>query len=182
MYSIRQLLKEKSIDGVGEWFWELVTLTVGFSFFSMLETQADLFNTIVVFLNFALAIVMLAIKESIKYNWFWGSILTLTFIGFLACVFFVSPISLPYLQTIATLSIVLAYFNQITHFLLYKTAKGVSRNMYLVIGIGILTLVLSMLLNNVYWHVILTEITNLVLIIICYFLTIIYNRKDKKYE
>lgn len=175
---LKELLNEKSVKGVGEWFWELVTITVGFSFFSMIITHGHVFNTIVVFLNFALAVVMLLIKNSIKYDKSWGTLLTIVFVLFLAFVYFVLPISVGVLQTLATLSIIFAYFNQITHFLLHKTAKGVNKNMYLVIGIGILLLVLSMVLTNTYWHVIVTEVTNLVLIMICYLLTIYYEKKE----
>lgn len=176
---MKTFYKEKTIAGVGTYFWELVTLTISFSFYTLIITNADLFNLIVVGVNLFFAIVLLTWKNIIKYSLLKGIVYTLLYFVVNLSIYFLLGIPISVLQTIATISIILAYIDQILHFIIYKTAKGTNRNLYLIIGIGILLLTISLIINGAYLHVIVTEIVNLILILICYVLAILYSKRDK---
>lgn len=179
---MKTFYKEKTVAGVGTYFWELVTLTISFSFYTLIITNADLFNLVVVGINLFFAIVLLTWKNIIKYKGWQGILFTLIYFAFNLGIYFIIGLPISVLQTIATISIILAYIDQVIHFIIYKTAKGVNKNLYLIIGIGILLLTISMIINGVYLHVIITEIVNLILILICYALTILYSKRDKVIE
>ena len=177
---LKAFIKEKTDKGVGNYFWEFIVLSVGISFLTLIITSGNLFNLVVVGINLLFAILMLTWKNSISHGVLIGTGFTVVFLVFGTLVYLFLGIPISVLQTVATVSIILAYVNQITHFILFKTAKGVSKNMYLVIGLGILLLLISMIINGVYLHVLITELVNLILIGICYVLTIFYSRKDIK--
>ena len=179
---LKSLYKEKTVEGIGRYFWELVTLTISYSYYTLLITNADLFNIIVVAINLTFAIILLTYKNIIKYNLVNGLIYTLLYFVVNLGIYFLIGLPISVLQTIATISIILAYIDQILHFIIYKTAKGTNRNLYLIIGIGILLLTVSLIINGAYLHVIVTEIVNLILILICYVLAILYSKRDKVVE
>ena len=177
---LKAFIKEKTDKGVGNYFWEFIVISVGISFITLIVTSGDLFNLIVVGINLLLAILMLIWKNSISHGVLIGTCFTVVFLVFGILIYLFLGIPINVLQTVATIAIILAYVNQITHFFIFKTAKGVSKNMYLVIGLGILLLLVSMIINGIYLHVLITELVNLILIVICYVLTILYARTDRK--
>ena len=179
---LRTMYKEKTTEGIGRYFWELVTLTISYSYYTLLITNADLFNITVVAINLVFAVILLTYKNIIKYSLLKGIVYTLLYFVVNLSIYFLLGIPISVLQTIATISIILAYVDQILHFIIYKTAKGTNRNLYLIIGIGILLLTLSLIINGAYLHVIITEVVNLVLILICYVLAILYSKRDKVVE
>lgn len=179
---LKTMYKEKTTEGIGSYFWELVTLTISYSYYTLLITNADLFNITVVAINLVFAVILFTYKNIIKYSISKGIVYTLMYFVINLSIYFLLGIPISVLQTIATISIILAYVDQILHFIIYKTAKGTNRNLYLIIGIGILLLTISLILNGAYLHVIITEVVNLILILICYVLAILYSKRDKVVE
>lgn len=167
------MYKDKSVEGVSQFFWELVLTTVSFSFYSLVITEATMLNLIVVGSNMVLALVMLIWKNILRHSYL-GILYTLLYIVANLIIYFLLGFPLHVLQTIATLAIILAYVDQIIRFTVRKTAKGTSPFLYLILGLAILFLILNLLLTGAYLHVIITEAVNMVLIFICCVMSLKY--------
>lgn len=170
---LRAMYIDKSVEGVSQFFWELVLTTVSFSFYTLIITGADIVNIVVVGCNMILALVMLAWKNILRYQAI-GILYTILYIVINLMVYFVFDIPLHNLQSIATLTIILAYVDQIIRFVVRKTAVGTSPLLYFILGMAILFLILNLILTHAYIHVIITEVVNLILIIICFFMCMKY--------
>lgn len=170
---LRAMYIDKSVEGVSQFFWELVLTTVSFSFYTLIVTGADIVNIFVVGCNMFLALVMLAWKNMLRYQAI-GVLYTMLYIVINLMVYFTFGISLHILQSIATLTIILAYVDQIIRFSVRKTAVGTSPLLYFILGMAILFLILNLILTHAYIHVIITEAVNLVLIMICFFMCMKY--------
>lgn len=172
---MQAMYRDKSVEGVSQFFWELVLTTVSFSFYSLIITEATLLNIIVVGANMILALILLTWKNLIRHRYL-GIIYTLLYIVANLIIYFLLGLPLHILQTIATITIILAYIDQIIRFTVRKTAKGTSPLLYLILGLAILFLVLNLLLTEAYLHVIITEVVNMVLIFVCFIMSIKYKK------
>ncbi|AVR55594.1 hypothetical protein HOT02_gp150 [Staphylococcus phage phiSA_BS2] len=170
---LRAMYIDKSVEGVSQFFWELVLTTVSFSFYTLIVTGADIVNIVVVGCNMFLALVMLAWKNMLRYRAI-GILYTMLYIVVNLMVYFMFGIPLHILQSIATLTIILAYVDQIIRFAVRKTAIGTSPLLYFILGMAILFLILNLILTHAYIHVIITEAVNLILIMICFFMCMKY--------
>lgn len=170
----RAMYKDKSVEGVSQFFWGFVLTTVSFSFYTLIITDADMLNLIVVGGNMVLALVMLTWKNILRHSYL-GILYTILYVVANLIIYFVLGLPLAILQTIATIAIILAYIDQIIRFITRKTSKGTSPYLYLILGLAILFLVLSLIMTNAYTHVIITELANMILILICFSLSIKYS-------
>lgn len=158
------LIKDNTVKGVSHHFWSLIVITVSISFTSLMVTHATPFQVVSVGLNLTLGIVCLilyAIRKKDLYPIMFSII-------FMFIIMIIMNYSIPSAQTIATITIVLAYISQIYNFYKTKNAEGTNRFLFLIIGIGLACLVTSMILTNTYVHVMITELVNLILIMVCY--------------
>lgn len=170
---LRAMYIDKSVEGVSQFFWELVLTTVSFSFYTLIITGADIVNIVIVGCNMFLALVMLAWKNILRYQEI-GTLYTILYIVINLMVYFGFDIPLHILQSIATITIVLAYIDQIIRFAVRKTAVGTSPLLYFILGMAIWFLMFNLILTHAYIHVIITEAVNLILIMICFFMCIKY--------
>lgn len=167
------LVKDKTVKGVSNYFWAFVVLTVLISFSSLLVTGATIFQLVSVGVNLSLGVVCL-ILHSIRLKTFIYVIMTVVLSAILL---FNLVAYLPIIQTLATVSIILAYITQIGKFYTTKSSNGTSKYLFLIIGVGLTCLIISMIITGAYLHVIITEVANLVLILICYLQVVYYERK-----
>ena len=175
------LVKSKDLTGVGKYFWFFIVLTVGIIFYNLINTEANIFQVYAVGINLLLGIVCLGIYliKSRRYSIVIRDL----------SVFLIVLILLTYLyadkphitQTVASISIVLAYIGQIGNYYKSKTSAGTSRWLFLIMGTGLMCLITSMTLTHTYPHIIATEAFNFVLIMVCY-LQANYYERGLKYE
>jgi|GEM_PF-2590424 ORF061 len=166
------LIKDKSLNGVSSSFWYLISITVGISFYNIILTGGTRFQVISLFLNFFLGVICLLVLNYRKFK-FHGIIYTIMFL--LALYLFLGLLtSIEITQTVASVSIVLAYVGQIYKFVKSKSSSGTNKWLYLLIGVGLLSLITSMVLTDVSNHIIITELINFILILICYFMSNYY--------
>lgn len=158
------LIKDNTVKGVSHHFWSLIVITVSISFTSLMVTHATPFQVVSVGLNLTLGIVCL-ILYSIRKKDLYPIMFSIIF---MFIIMIVMNYSISSAQTIATITIVLAYVSQIYNFYKTKNAEGTNRYLFLIIGIGLACLVTSMILTNTYIHVMITELVNLILIMVCY--------------
>lgn len=175
------LIKYKDLSGVGRYFWFFIIITVGITFHNLIKTGAIDFQIYAVGINLLLGVVCLLIyliklkDKKVIIDIIVFGILTYLYTSLLA--------DKPNItQTIASVSIILAYLGQIRHYMVYKTASGTSRWLFLIMGTGLISLVLSMILTDTYPHIIATELFNFILIMVCYLLANYYERglKDER--
>lgn len=166
------LVKSDSVKGVSSYFWYLIVATVGISFYNLLLTDALMFQVVSVGLNLTLGIVCLLVASYRKKDYF-----SIPFIIVFSLLLFLLSDFTALTQTIATITIILAYVTQITTFYKTKSAEGTNRFLFLIIGLGLASLIASMVLTHTYVHIIATEFVNFVLILICYLQANYYSRR-----
>lgn len=158
------LIKDNTVKGVSHHFWSLIVITVSISFTSLMVTHATSFQVVSVGLNLTLGIVCL-ILYSIRKKDLYPIMFSIIF---MFIIMIVMNYSISSAQTIATVTIILAYISQIYNFYKTKNAEGTNRYLFLIIGIGLACLVYSMMLTHTYIHVMVTEAVNFILIMVCY--------------
>lgn len=165
---LKSIIKEKHLTGVNSSFWYLVNTTVGISFYNLFILQEHIFQICAVGINLLLGLLCLLIVNY-KKQYVKGLVYTLVFILFLGA-FVVWLHQYPQIsQSVATVSIILAYIGQVFTFYNKKTSSGTNKWLYLLIGLGLSLLIISMILTNTYTPIVITELVNFVLIMVCYF-------------
>ncbi|XWX32513.1 hypothetical protein LCFBJUUZ_CDS0054 [Staphylococcus phage PG-2021_76] len=170
------LVKFKDLTGVGKYFWFFIVITVGISFYNLIITGANIFQVYAVGINLGLGIVCLVIHvfKSRDYG-----IAIRDFSIFLIVLIVLSYLYLdkPHVtQSVASISIILAYIGQIVNYFKTKTASGTSKWLFLIMGTGLMCLITSMVLTDTYPHIIATEAFNFILIMVCYLQANYYER------
>lgn len=161
---LKSLVKDSNVNGVSRWFWYLIITTVSISFYNLLHTESTNFQIISVGINLLLGIVCLFVVVVRKKDWF-----IFVFIVILSLFLLTFGSKVEVTQTIATLTIILAYISQIIQFYKTKQSDGTNKWLYLIIGFAIGLLSVSMVLTDTSAHIIVTELVNMLLILICYF-------------
>lgn len=171
--ALKGLIKDKDVSGVSPVFWMCVVLTVYVSCASLVLTGATLFQYTSVGVNLFLGVACLIIyliRSKAK------DVVLEIFIILMPLTLLV-VLHQPTAQALGTFTIIIAYLTQIYSFYKNKNTNGTSKYLYLVIGAGLACLIWSLLLTGGDPHVIITEIVNLILIIICFIQCLYYERK-----
>ena len=173
---LKSIIKEKHLTGVNSSFWYLVNTTVGISFYNLFILQEHIFQICAVGINLLLGLLCLFIVNYKKQH-VQGLVYTLVFILVLGA-FVVWLHQYPQVsQNVATVSIILAYIGQVFTFCNNKTSSGTNKWLYLLIGLGLSLLIISMILTNTYTPIVITELVNFVLIMVCYFQSNYYSKE-----
>uniref|UniRef100_UPI0021B3A204 PQ-loop domain-containing transporter n=1 Tax=Bacillus pumilus TaxID=1408 RepID=UPI0021B3A204 len=80
-------------------------------------------------------------------------------------------------QTVGTIALLTAYVPQIWHLNKVKDATGVSRWLFVVLGLGLLCVTGNMIITKTDATIIITEFVNIALIFVQYCMTVYYQRK-----
>ncbi len=171
---LKSLVKDGNINGVSRWFWYLIITTVGISFYNLLHTESTLFQIISVGVNLFLGLVCLLVVVYRKKDWF-----IFLFLIIFSLFLYIFGTYVELTQTVATLSIILAYISQIIQFYKTKQSDGTNKWLYLIIGFAIGLLSVSMVLTNTTPHIVITELVNMLLILICYFQADFYEKRGR---
>lgn len=175
------LLKSKDLTGVGRYFWFLIIVTVGISFHNLILTESNNFQIYAVGLNLLMGVVCLTVyliktrSGKVMLDIIIFVILVGLYTKFLADELLIT-------QTVASISIILAYIGQIRTYYKVKTSTGTSKWMFLIMGTGLLCLILSMTLTDTYPHIIATEAFNFILVMVCYLQANYYERRGLENE
>lgn len=173
---IRTLFKSEDVSGVSLWFWVFIATPVTFTLIHLFEVDAKWYVTMPQFFNsllglFILLYVSLFSKNPIKVSLFW--------IGMIILILSPKIFSIPYdiIQNVSTVMIIVAYISQIIKFRKLKTSAGTELLLYLLFALGMTILLTQMIVTNVPNTVIITETTNIILLITCAILNIQYRKK-----
>lgn len=171
--------KTKKATGVSRFFWFLVSLSTLYSLLNVLKTgNAEWYTYFGQFINAGIAFLLVIWINKIKSDLANSLTITALYSTIALCLYYL--VNLEVSQTIATIAILLAYVDQIGHFIRSKDSTGTSPLLFVIFAIGLILLITIMLLTGVSLHIIGTELTNIILLIICAFLSKKYLKKIKK--
>ncbi|QSN68531.1 hypothetical protein JTZ62_05070 [Mammaliicoccus sciuri] len=163
---LRTTYKTRTAEGVSPLFWLLISLSTSYSLFNILATgQADWFTYLGQFINATVAFILFVWITKLKYRWEVTLFVTLLYVFMNLYVHNVVTLELS--QSIATIAIIAAYFDQILHFIKNKNAVGTNPLLYLYFALGLILLTIIMFMTSVTIYVIVTELVNITLLLIC---------------
>lgn len=164
---ISGMLKSKDVKGVSDNFWFLITVTVTIIFHNLLLSEVPTQQIIAVGLNLLFAIICLLLYEY-KKSGFSGIFLTVFFMLVIYYGLMITKSNINLTQTVAHVTIILAYAGQIYRLYAVRSTEGLNKNLFFIMGTGMACLIISLLMTGAPLQVILTEFINLVLVVICY--------------
>lgn len=171
--------KTKNATGVSSLFWFLVSLSTAYSLFNILKTgDGTWFTYFGQFINAGVAYILVFWTNKIKTGYLNAIAITTIYTVIGSCLFIL--VNLEVSQTIATIAIVLAYIDQIIHFIKKKDSQGTNPLLYLFFSLGLCMLVVTMLLTNVTHQAVFTECANILLLLVCSLLSRKYSKTKIK--
>lgn len=173
---IKTLFKSKDLSGVSLWFWVFIVTPVTFTFIHLVSSGAEWHISIPQLINavlglFILSFVSLMSKNLLKVLLFWVMMV----------IIILSPtiFSIPYdiVQNVSTTMIIIAYIVQIVKFKKLETSAGTDLFLYLFFALGMSILLAQMIITHVPLTVIVTESSNILLLLVCASLNLKYKQK-----
>lgn len=156
----------KSTDGVSPFFWALVSLSTSYSLYNVIATgNAEWYVYVGQIINAGIAVLLFAWITGLRYR----LVPTLLIVTVYAVINFAvhQAVSLETSQSIATAAIILAYVDQLAHFIRKRNAEGTNPKLYFMFAQGLALLTVVMAVTDVSIHVIITELVNITLLLIC---------------
>lgn len=174
---LRTTYKTRTAEGVSPFFWLLISLSTSYSLFNLLATgNAEAYTYLGQFINASVALILFIWITKLKYRWEVTLFVSLIYI--LMNIYVYSIFTLEVTQTIATVAIVLAYIDQVIHFVKSKNSEGTNPLLYFYFALGLSLLMVIMILTSASIHVIITEAANITLLIMCGLLSKKYKQNN----
>lgn len=160
-----KLRKTHDTDGINNGFWYLVTTTVAITAVNLIVDSAPIVLIIIQVVNAGLAGVVL-----ITVHFYRNQYKQMTYPTFLIVVIIilagvVLPIEIT--QTVASISIVVAYVSQLITLFKAPSVSGVAPSLYLLIAVGLGIMATKMFVTDVTPYIIATELINIALLLTC---------------
>lgn len=174
---LKALFNNKTAEGVSITFWYLISLALALTYSNFNTTESSLWVIVPQGLNASMAFLILVTVIMIRFN-LYHSLVYSTGLGL--SIYAISQL-LPtdIAQTVATICIVVAYFTQIYHLYKSKTAEGLSILLFLFIALSLALMTVNIFITGSYSYGGVTEIVNLLMVLIIVFLIWNYNRKGE---
>lgn len=174
----RELFSVKTATGVSPLFWAFIALSTTLSAFNAVTTgSGDASAYYGAIYNASMALILFDRVLTLRYGktFFTGSyfVVALTIIYVLHIV-----LDIQYSQIMATVSVVAAYVAKLRHFAVKRTAEGIKPSLYFLFAFGLTLLTYVMAITDVSIYVIMTEIVNVILLLICSTVSTILKRKE----
>ena len=175
---LKALFNNKTAEGVSVTFWYLISLALALTYSNFNSTESSLWVIVPQGLNASMAFLILVTVIMIRFNLCHSLIYG---IGLGLSIYAISQL-LPtdIAQTVATICIVVAYFTQIYHLYKSKTAEGLSILLFLFIALSLALMTLNIFITGSYSYGGVTEIVNLIMVLIIVLLIWRYNRKGEE--
>ena len=175
---LRALFNNKTAKGVSVTFWYLISLALALTYANFNSTESSLWVIVPQGLNASMAFLILVTVIMIRFNLCHSLVYS---IGLGLSIYAISQL-LPtdIAQTVATICIVVAYFTQIYHLYKSKTAEGLSILLFLFIALSLALMTLNIFITGSYSYGGVTEIVNLIMVLIIVLLIWRYNRKGEE--
>jgi len=174
---LRTTSKTTSVEGVSTMFWYCVSVSTAISLYNLLLTgSGEWYVYLGQIINAGVAFILFVWINNKKLT---SELTLLVAIGHVLLMYIVlAMFPLPLVQLLATIAIIVAYVDQIKHFIKTKNAEGTNPLLYFFFALGLALLLGIMFLTNASFHIMITESANILLLLVCGVLSIKY-RKSK---
>lgn len=163
---LKTTYKTRSVEGVSLFFWVLISLSTSYSLFNLLATgNAEWYTYLAQFINAGIAFLLFIWITRLRFQWEITLLIVLFYVFGNAYIYQTLPLEIT--QSIASIAVVLAYIDQIAHFMRTKNADGTNPYLYYYFALGLTLLVTIMFMTEVSFHVIATELINIILLGVC---------------
>ena len=175
---LKSLYKTKKIEGVSTFFWMLIALSTAITASNLWEAHAVWYVFVPQYINSTIAVIILlwvAYKKHDGYG-LWIVLMAYTFLISI----FAGQVDNEVIQHWASVFITIAYIEQIIHIIVKKTSEGVNYLLYVGFATGLLIMVINIIATGAPVSAAITEVTNIVMMVIATVVTIIFNKRNKK--
>lgn len=174
---LRTTSKTTSVEGVSTMFWYCVSVSTAISLYNLLLTgSGEWYVYLGQIINAGVAFILFVWINSKKLT---SELTLLVAIGHVLLMYIVlAMFPLPLVQLLATIAIIVAYVDQINHFIKTKNAEGTNPLLYFFFALGLVLLLAIMILTNASFHIMITESANILLLLVCGVLSIKYRKRQ----
>ena len=175
---LKSLKNSSDISGVSTFFWMLIALGTAITASNLWEAHAVWFVFVPQYINSTIALVILLWVAFKKYEGY-GLWITLMSYSFLISIF-AGHVENEVIQHWASIFIMIAYIEQIIHMLIKKTSHGVNYLLFVGFATGLSIMVINIITTGAPVSAAITEVTNVIMMVIATVVTIIFNKRNKK--
>ena len=175
---LKSLKNSSDISGISTFFWMLIALGTAITASNLWEAHAVWFVFVPQYINSTIALIVLLWVAFKKYDGY-GLWIVLMSYSFLISIF-AGHVENEVIQHWASIFIMIAYIEQIIHMLIKKTSHGVNYLLFVGFAIGLLIMVINIITTGAPVSAAMTEVTNIVMMVIATVVTIIFNKRNKK--
>ena len=175
---LKSLKNSSDISGVSTFFWMLIALGTAITASNLWEAHAIWYVFVPQYINSTIALVILLWVAFKKYGGY-GLWIALMSYSFLISIF-AGHVENEVIQHWASIFIMIAYIEQIIHMLIKKTSHGVNYLLFVGFAIGLLIMVINIIATGAPVSAAITEVTNIIMMVIATVVTIIFNKRNKK--
>ena len=175
---LKSLYKTKKIEGVSTFFWMLIALSTAITASNLWEAHAVWYVFVPQYINSTIAVIILLWVAYKKHDGY-GLWIVLMAYAFLISIF-AAHVNNEVIQHWASVFITVAYIEQIIHMIVKKTSEGINYLLYVGFATGLAIMVVNIITTGAPVSAAITEVTNIIMMVIAIVVTIIFNKRNKK--
>ena len=175
---LKSLKNSSDISGISTFFWMLIALGTAITASNLWEAHAVWFVFVPQYINSTIALIILLWVAFKKYEGY-GLWIALMSYSFLISIF-AGHVENEVIQHWASIFIMIAYIEQIIHMLIKKTSHGVNYLLFVGFATGLSIMVMNIITTGAPVSAAITEVTNIIMMVIATVVTIIFNKRNKK--
>ena len=175
---LKSLKNSSDISGISTFFWMLIALGTAITASNLWEAHAVWFVFVPQYINSTIALAILLWVTFKKYEGY-GLWIALMSYSFLISIF-AGHVENEVIQHWASIFIMIAYIEQIIHMLIKKTSHGVNYLLFVGFATGLSIMVINIITTGAPVSAAITEVTNIIMMVIATVVTIIFNKRNKK--
>ena len=175
---LKSLKNSSDISGISTFFWMLIALGTAITASNLWEAHAVWFVFVPQYINSTIALAILLWVAFKKYEGY-GLWIVLMSYSFLISIF-AGHVENEVIQHWASIFIMIAYIEQIIHMLIKKTSHGVNYLLFVGFATGLLIMVINIITTGAPVSAAITEVINIVMMVIATVVTIFFNKRNKK--
>lgn len=175
---LKSLKNSSDISGISTFFWMLIALGTAITASNLWEAHVVWFVFVPQYINSTIALIILLWVAFKKYGGY-GLWIALMSYSFLISIF-AGHVENEVIQHWASIFIMIAYIEQIIHMLIKKTSHGVNYLLFVGFATGLSIMVINIITTGAPVSAAITEVTNIIMMVIATVVTIIFNKRNKK--
>ena len=175
---LKSLKNSSDISGISTFFWMLIALGTAITASNLWEAHAVWFVFVPQYINSTIALAILLWVAFKKYEGYglWIALLSYSFLISI----FAGHVENEVIQHWASIFIMTAYIEQIIHMLIKKTSHGVNYLLFVGFATGLSIMVVNIITTGAPVLAAITEVINIVMMVIATVVTIFFNKRNKK--